>query len=88
MYPAGFEPATPANERPQTYALDRAAIGCAFKMKVKPKSFGLEGARQAWEKLVLNKMLKLYLSVQSRNSAGATDETRRTAVRTPGKPVS
>ena len=25
MRPVGFEPATPANEWPQTYALDRAA---------------------------------------------------------------
>jgi hypothetical protein len=24
---AGFEPATPATERPQTYSLDRAATG-------------------------------------------------------------
>ena len=27
MPPAGFKPATSANERPQTYALDRAAAG-------------------------------------------------------------
>jgi hypothetical protein len=27
MPPAGFEPAIPAGERPQTYALDRAATG-------------------------------------------------------------
>ena len=27
MSPAGFEPAIPASERPQTHALDRAAIG-------------------------------------------------------------
>jgi hypothetical protein len=27
MPPAGFEPATPTNERPQTHALDRAATG-------------------------------------------------------------
>jgi hypothetical protein len=27
MPPAGFEPATPATERPQTHALDRAATG-------------------------------------------------------------
>ena len=27
MPPAGFEPAIPASERPQTYALDRAATG-------------------------------------------------------------
>jgi hypothetical protein len=27
MFPAGFEPTIPANERPQTYASDRAATG-------------------------------------------------------------
>jgi hypothetical protein len=27
MPPVGFEPTVPAGERPQTYALDRAAIG-------------------------------------------------------------
>jgi hypothetical protein len=27
MLPVGFEPTTPAGERPQTYELDRAAIG-------------------------------------------------------------
>ena len=27
MPPVGFEPTTPAGERPQTYALDRGAIG-------------------------------------------------------------
>jgi len=27
MPPVGFEPAIPASERPQTYALDRAATG-------------------------------------------------------------
>jgi hypothetical protein len=27
MYPAGFEPAIPAGERPQTHALDRAVTG-------------------------------------------------------------
>jgi hypothetical protein len=30
MRSAGFEPATPATERPQTYALDRADIGLFF----------------------------------------------------------
>jgi len=28
--PAGFEPAIPASERPQTHASDRAAIGIDF----------------------------------------------------------
>jgi len=27
MSPEGFEPTIPANKRPQTYALDRAAAG-------------------------------------------------------------
>ena len=27
MLPVGFEPTIPASERPQTYALDRAATG-------------------------------------------------------------
>jgi hypothetical protein len=30
MPSAGFEPATPATKRPQTYALDRAATGIDF----------------------------------------------------------
>jgi len=32
IHPAGFEPTIPASERPQTYALDRVAIGiCSQK---------------------------------------------------------
>ena len=31
MPPAGFEPATPAGERPQTYALDRSATGIGIE---------------------------------------------------------
>jgi hypothetical protein len=30
MHPAGFERAMPASERPQTYALDRAATGIGY----------------------------------------------------------
>ena len=30
MLPAGFEPTISAGERPQTYALDRAATGTSF----------------------------------------------------------
>ena len=30
MYPAGFEPTTPASERPQTDALDHAATGISY----------------------------------------------------------
>jgi hypothetical protein len=32
MLPVGFEPTTPAGERPQTYALDRAATGTGALM--------------------------------------------------------
>jgi len=32
MPPLGFEPTIPASERPQTYALDRAAIGTGIKV--------------------------------------------------------
>jgi len=31
MLPVGFEPTTPAGERPQTYALDRVANGIGEK---------------------------------------------------------
>jgi hypothetical protein len=34
MPPAGFEPAIPASEWPQTHALDRAATGIADALKV------------------------------------------------------
>jgi len=30
MSPAGFEPAVPVSERPQTHALDRAATGVGW----------------------------------------------------------
>ena len=33
MPPAGFEPAVPASERPQTHALDRAATGIGVANK-------------------------------------------------------
>jgi len=32
MLPVGFEPTIPASERPQTYALDRAATGTGLPM--------------------------------------------------------
>ena len=32
MPPVGFEPAIPASERPQTYALDRAATGTGIML--------------------------------------------------------
>ena len=34
MPPVGFEPAIPANEWPQTQALDRAATGTDFRIKL------------------------------------------------------
>jgi hypothetical protein len=34
MPAVGFEPTVPAGERPQTYALDRAAMGLAFFGKI------------------------------------------------------
>ena len=33
MHPVGFEPTVSAGERPQTYALDRAATGTGMKIK-------------------------------------------------------
>ena len=32
MAPAGFEPATPASERPRTHAIDRAATGIGSQL--------------------------------------------------------
>jgi len=40
MPPAGFEPATPASERPQTHALDREANGIGYKV---PKRAHIDG---------------------------------------------
>ena len=34
MRPVGFEPTISAGERPQTYALDRAASGTGFSWKM------------------------------------------------------
>ena len=34
MPPVGFEPTISAGERPQTYALDRAATGTGKKLRV------------------------------------------------------
>jgi hypothetical protein len=33
MPPEGFEPAIPANERPQTHALDRATAGIGYEFR-------------------------------------------------------
>ena len=37
MPPVGFEPTISLGERPQTYALDRAATGTGIKKQVKIK---------------------------------------------------
>ena len=37
MPPVGFEPTITAGERPQTYALDRAAIGIGTFLIILPK---------------------------------------------------
>ena len=34
MPPAGFEPAIPASERPQTHALDRVATGIGSRLQL------------------------------------------------------
>jgi hypothetical protein len=36
MSPAGFEPSVPANERPRTHALDRAATGISPSLLIQP----------------------------------------------------
>ena len=41
MPPVGFEPTISAGERPQTYALDRAATGTGGLSPVKGYKFGL-----------------------------------------------
>jgi len=42
MSPVGFEPTIPAGERPQTYALNRAATGSGLEDK-KPTHYSLRG---------------------------------------------
>jgi hypothetical protein len=39
MSPAGFEPAIPARERPQTHILDRAATGIGRKVRLQTRNF-------------------------------------------------
>ena len=39
MPPAGFEPATPASDRPQTLSLDRSATGIGYHWNLKPATF-------------------------------------------------
>jgi hypothetical protein len=42
MPPAGFEPTIPASERPQTYDLDRAAIGMGLLLPIAYQILNLE----------------------------------------------
>jgi len=52
MSPAGFESAIPAAERPQTYALQRAAIGIGYKKYIlKDKDITKDTCRKCREKL-------------------------------------
>ena len=37
MPPVGFQPTISAGERPQTYALDRAATGTGYLVPLRPK---------------------------------------------------
>jgi len=45
MPPVEFEPTISAGERPQTYALDRAATGTDFKKKLDFENIYLQGER-------------------------------------------
>jgi len=45
MPPVGFEPTISAGERPQTYALDRAAIGTGFQDLVRHANTAHAGGR-------------------------------------------
>ena len=52
MPPAGFEPTVSAGERPQTYALDRAAIGTGLLIYV---------YEVKWDKIVfMNERLRFH----------------------------
>ena len=61
MTPVGFEPTTPAGERPQTYALDRAATGTGLGRK-------LEHSHPAGTEI---KKVSIYTSVAPRCNHGA-----------------
>jgi hypothetical protein len=47
MPPAGFEPAIPARERPQTHAWDGAATGIGITLKMNTKSMSWFSSRAA-----------------------------------------
>ena len=58
MPPVGFEPTTPAGERPQTYALERAATGTGRKVTEKLKRIIKFEYQKGFDKK--KKKVKLY----------------------------
>jgi hypothetical protein len=63
MPPAGFEPAIPASERPQSHALDRAATGIghhAFAFSKYPRNYKkvLHWTYVKWQWLLCRKCIK------------------------------
>jgi hypothetical protein len=55
MPPVGFEPTIPANERPQTHALDRAATGIGRRHKLLGRN------RRRWEDNIKLTQLNIVL---------------------------
>ena len=56
----GFEPTISSGERPQTYALDRAATGIGSKLRYGDKikvemGMAWHGMQQAWERQDMHK---------------------------------
>ena len=47
MPPVGFEPTTPAGERPQTYALDHAATGTGLQNVTTLFTYGMSNEQLA-----------------------------------------
>jgi hypothetical protein len=50
MSPAGFEPASPASEQPQTHALDRPATGMRLVRQIVRKKIN----REIWTRNVID----------------------------------
>ena len=71
MPPVGFEPAILAGERPQTYALDRAATGTGFTVMILEKIFGPVNIDNIWrtrnnmeiDKLTLRQLMYVCMYV-------------------------